>query len=101
MIVEFEKMRVRLEYGAKEDLLPLLRLKGIGKIRARKLIHNGIRTLDAVRSAELSTLRQLIGEAVAISIKEQLGEKVQEKDILTKRNKRKGQININDFSEKD
>lgn len=77
MIAEFEKMRVRIEYGAREEILPLLRLKGIGRVRARKLFHNNIRSIDAVKQAELSTLKALIGEAVAMSIKEQLGQQVQ------------------------
>jgi replicative superfamily II helicase len=97
MIVEFEKMRVRLEYGAKEEILPLLRLKGIGRVRARKLFHNGIRSIDAVKNAELSTLKALIGDAVAASIKEQVGQKVSPEDLAVKRNKRKGQINLRDY----
>jgi helicase len=95
MIPEFEKMRVRLEYGAKEEILPLLRLKGIGKIRARKLYHNNIRSIDAVKQVEMSTLRALLGEAMAVSIKEQVGETIE----VTKPNKRKGQINIQDYGE--
>jgi helicase len=101
LIVEFEKMRVRLEYGAREEILPLLRLKGIGRIRARKLFHNGIKSIEALKSAEVSTLKALIGEAVAVSIKEQVGQKVDPEEISVKRNKRKGQINLEDFKEKE
>ena len=97
IIVEFEKMRVRLEYGAKEEILPLLRLKGIGRVRARKLFHNGIRGIDAVRKSEFSALRSLVGEAVAASIKEQVGQKVAAEQFV-KRNKRKGQINLDDYT---
>jgi helicase len=100
MIAEFEKMRIRIEYGAKEEILPLLRLKGIGRIRARKLFHNGIRSIDAVKQSDLSTLKALIGEAVALSIKEQVGQKVGE-DLVVQRNKRKGQINLEDYKEKE
>jgi helicase len=99
LIADFEKMRVRLEYGAKEEILPLLRLKGIGRVRARKLYHNGIRSIDAIRQAELSTLKSLVGEAVAASIKEQIGQKVDPEELSVKRNKRKGQINLGDYKE--
>jgi helicase len=96
-IVEFERMRQRIEYGAKEEVLPLLRLQGIGRVRARKLFQNGIRSIDAIKQAEITTLKALIGEAMAVSIKEQVGEKVRPEDIAVKRNKRKGQVNIGDF----
>jgi helicase len=99
IIGDLEKMRVRLEYGAREEILPLLRLKGIGRIRARKLFHNSIRSIEAVKAAEFSTLKALIGEAVALSIKEQVGQKVT--DLAVKRNKRKGQISLGDYKEKE
>jgi helicase len=99
LIADTERMRVRLEYGAKEELLALLRLKGIGRVRARKLYFNGIKSIDAVRTADHTTLRALIGDALARSIKEQLGEKVAAEDIAVKRNKRKGQINLADYHE--
>jgi helicase len=96
MIVEFEKMRIRLEYGAREEILPLLRLKGIGRVRARKLFHNGIRSIEALKQAEFSTVKALIGEAMAANIKEQVGQPV---EIPIKQNKRKGQINLQDYKE--
>ena len=99
LIVEFEKMRMRLEYGAREEVLPLLRLKGIGRVRARKLFHNNIRTIEAIKQAELSTLKALIGEAITISIKEQVGQTVRPEELSVKPNKRKGQINLGDFKE--
>jgi helicase len=95
---ELERIRIRINYGAKEELLPLLRLKGIGKIRARLLFSNKIKDLGDVKKADLAILSQLIGKALAVDVKSQLGENVSEEDVKVKENKRKGQINLGDFS---
>ena len=94
---ELNKMRLRLEYGAKEELLPLLKLKSVGRVRARKLFGHGIKDLGDVKKAGIVTLAQLVGKATAISIKEQIGEKADPEEIKIKENKRKGQISLMDY----
>ncbi len=96
-ITDLERLRLRVEYGAREDLLPLLRLKGIGRIRARKLVASKIRTLEEVRRIDFATLKLLLGEKISIDIKDQVGQKVAPSDLKVAPNKRKGQINLNDF----
>lgn len=44
--------RVRLRYGIKEELLDLVRLEQIGRVRARKLYSNGIRGVSDIRSSK-------------------------------------------------
>ena len=100
LVNELEKLRVRLEHGAKEELLALLRLKGVGRVRGRALYKNGIRTLDDLRSAEVSALRALVGNALAIDLKDQVGIKVAPEDVQVKANKRKGQIALGDYDGK-
>ncbi len=95
---EISKLRFRLRYGAKEELLTLLRLRDIGRVRARRLFNNGIKDLGDVKKADVMRLRQLLGDSIAKSIKEQVGEKV---DIEVKENKRKGQLSLKKFSKKD
>lgn len=84
----------RLKFGVKEELLPLLRLKGVGRVRARKLFNNKIKDLGDVKKVDVLSLSQLIGPSLAKSVKEQVGIKVE----IIKQNKRKGQINLNDFT---
>lgn len=91
------KMRVRLQYGVKEELLKLMRFKGIGKKRARTLYRNGVKLVSDVKSAEFSTLAQLIGPGVAKNLKEQVGEQVDPEKVKVKLNKRKGQKNLGDW----
>lgn len=74
LIKEISKVRFRLKYGAKEELLPLLRLKEVGRVRARKLYASGIKTLEDVRTAETSTLAKIIGVQIANKIKQQVGQ---------------------------
>ncbi len=95
LIKEIVKLRLRLKYGVKEELLPLIRLENIGRARARILFRNRLRDIKDVKNADLSTLTQLLGEKIALGIKKQLG---QEKSEIPE-NKRKGQISLKDWDE--
>lgn len=100
LIKELEKVRIRLHHGAKEELLPLLRLTGIGRIRARKLYNNKLRTLEELKRADLVMLSQLIGRQIALSVKKQLGEDLREEAVQVKKGKRRGQLSLEKY-EKD
>ena len=89
----FTRMRTRIQYGVREELLPLMRFKGVGKVRARVLYRNNIRSVAAVKEADVSVLAQLIGPALTQKLKEQVGEKVE----VTKPRKRKGQKSLGDW----
>jgi helicase len=92
---EAGKMRMRLEYGVKEELLPLLRLKGIGRVRGRKLFNAGIKDLGDVKDADLTKLSILIGRAVALDVKKQLGEEI----LPVSERTRKGQTGLGKYDE--
>ncbi|MFH8119320.1 MAG: DEAD/DEAH box helicase [Candidatus Aenigmatarchaeota archaeon] len=74
------KLRVRLEYGVREELINLVRLKGIGRIRARKLYNAGIKRISDLKKIPIETLTKLVGEKVAYSIKEQLAQVPKKKE---------------------
>jgi len=99
LIKELAKLRYRLKYGAREELIPLLQLKNIGRVRARLLFNNRIKDISDVKKADLSTISQLIGKAVALDIKKQVGQDLSEENVVVKENKRKGQINLKDYKE--
>lgn len=73
---ELEKLSIRLEYGVKEDALELVKLEGIGRVRARTLINKGIRTLEDLAKTPDSVLESLpgFGPRIVRSIREQLRE---------------------------
>lgn len=96
LLKHITKLRFRVEHGVKEELLPLLQLRGIGRVRARKLFSNRIKNLAGVKSADVSTLTQILGSGkLAMDIKQQLGEKTE----AVKEGKKKGQINLRDYGE--
>ena len=73
LLKEIMKVRLRLKYGVKEELLPLIRLENIGRVRARKLCRAGIKDLGGIRKAPIDKLTTLLGAAVAKSVKKQVG----------------------------
>ncbi|MBI4147832.1 hypothetical protein HY490_00925 [Candidatus Woesearchaeota archaeon] len=74
VIKDISRVRFRLKYGVKEELLALLRLREVGRVRARKLFAAGIKTLGDVRQAETTTLARIVGVQIANKIKQQVGQ---------------------------
>lgn len=67
------KLSERMRYGVKEELLELVQLEGIGRVRARSLFRGGFRTLKDIARASETELASLpyIGKEIAKSIKRQ------------------------------
>jgi len=84
ILKDIRKLRVRLEYGVKEELIPLVRIKGIGRIRARKLFSSGLTSLKRLREIPLESLSRIVGPKVALQIKKQLEfpEKDEQKSLI-------------------
>ena len=64
--------RVRIRYGIKEELLDLVRLEQIGRVRARRLYSNGIKSVQDIR-ANVEIVRSVLGSEVAKKVFMQLG----------------------------
>ena len=88
------RLRVRLVHGVREELLALLKLKQIGRVRARRLYSQGIKDISDVKRADFSTLKSILGEAVALSVKDQVGQPLAEEVSLRKR---KGQMGLSKY----
>jgi helicase len=69
------KLRERTAKGVNAELLPLVRLEGVGRARARILFNSGLKTVEDLKHAPLDRLTQLpfIGPRIAKRIKEQVG----------------------------
>ncbi|HEC89399.1 MAG: extensin [Thermoplasmata archaeon] len=67
---------MRVRYGCKKELLNLVSLKGIGRVRARALFNEGFKTINDLRAVPISRLAEIptIGHGIAKSIKQQLNE---------------------------
>lgn len=72
VLKDIRKTRIRVKYGVKEELLPLVRLKGIGRVKARLLHNAGLRTIDSLRKVPLASLERIVGPKTARQTKEQL-----------------------------
>jgi len=82
-----EQLALRIHYGAGQDLLALLNLKGIGRVRARKLYLSGITSIEKLNAADRVEVARLLGPKIA------------EKSSLSLRNRR-GMRNTRGMTEK-
>ena len=81
-VSDINNLLLRVQYGCKKELLNLVSLKNIGRIRARALFNEGFKTIGDLRHIPLRRLAQVktIGDGVAKSIKSQIGESVKGED---------------------
>ena len=61
-----------MKNGIWRELLPLVKLRGIGRVRARRLFNNNITSPDAVLAAGLESVTRIIGRGIAEQIFAQL-----------------------------
>jgi len=73
LVKHISKVRFRLRNGVKEELLPLLRLKSIGRVRARMLFRNGFEKLSDLKTSDRMKLNALLGKKITESVLTQLG----------------------------
>lgn len=68
---------LRLRAGARKELLPLIELEGVGRVRARTLHRHGFTSLGKIRAARMEELSHLpgFGVAIATNLKKQVGSK--------------------------
>ena len=67
---ELEK---RVEYGASPELLDLIQIRGIGRVRARRLYNSGIRNMQELRIADHEEIAKIIGPKIAMKVLKQIG----------------------------
>jgi helicase len=60
---KINRVRLRLRHGVKEELLPLVKIKGIGRVRARKLWNKGIKKPKDVRKY-IKKVKVILGEKI-------------------------------------
>lgn len=65
---DLKKLEIRVANGVREELIPLIMVKGIGRVRARRLFSHGIKTPDDVLTADKATLVSILGNATTENI---------------------------------
>jgi len=70
------KLLLRVKNGCKDELLSLISLKGIGRVRARSLFKAGLKSVHDLRKVNINQIAQVktIGPRIAENIKRQIGE---------------------------
>src|SRR2546422_189892 len=86
------RLTIQVQYGVKEELLELISLRGVGRVRGRALFQRGFKTLKDLQKANPNDLARIptIGPTLAVKIKEQVGVPVDSKEI-------EGQAALGDF----
>ena len=73
LAAEMESLELRIRHGVKAQLLDLVRVRGIGRVRARILYRGGIKKIEDLENMPLAKLAAIdkIGSKLAASIKSQ------------------------------
>ncbi len=91
------RLMPRARYGVKEELLPLVLLRGVGRVRARALFERGLKTTQDLRRVDVDRLARIptIGPGIARGILSQLGRRDDEEEV--EEDRREGQYGLYDF----
>ncbi|MDD5617090.1 MAG: ATP-dependent DNA helicase [Candidatus Methanoperedens sp.] len=86
--IKAKELAQRVEYGASPELLELIQIRGIGRVRARKLYTAGIRSLEALRETDLNAVARIIGTKTAVKVLKQIGRAIDEPEKPEKEEQR-------------
>jgi len=91
-VMRITRLMLRIQYGIREELLDLIQLRGVGRVRARALFARGFHTLRDLQKADPGDVARIpvIGPALATKIAEQLGGKAAMKKLA-------GQAELGEF----
>jgi helicase len=54
-----------MKYGVKRELLPLVKIRNIGRVRARRLFNSGITSQEDLQAAGIDRVSQILGKGIA------------------------------------
>ncbi|NHI83213.1 MAG: DEAD/DEAH box helicase [Candidatus Thorarchaeota archaeon] len=87
-LADLHTLYLQMKYGVKEDILDLVGLRGIGRVRGRMLSSHGLKTVADLYHVAVEELARIptIGTSVAESVKRQLGIEIKLQDQETEDN---------------
>jgi len=97
-----EELRIRVKHGVKSELIPLISLEGVGRVRARALYNFGYKNLEALKHASITELMRVpgVGQKLARKIKEEVGGKIKKEELEGKTLEKAGiQESLETFAE--
>ncbi|MHB8163936.1 MAG: ATP-dependent DNA helicase [Methanoregula sp.] len=69
---KIREYEICMKNGIRRELLPLVKLRGIGRVRARRLFNNGITSPEALDAAGIETATKILGRGIAEQLFAQL-----------------------------
>ena len=66
------RARMRIRYGVRSELFPLIRIKNIGRVRARLLFDAGVKTVADIKKAPKQKLIKILGNKLTDKILEEV-----------------------------
>jgi len=78
IIKDLIRLRIRVKNGCKDELIPLLRFKNIGRVRARKLFNADIKNVHDVKVVNYEKLSFVIGKKIALDMKKEVNQEIKE-----------------------
>ena len=70
-----QEYEICMKNGTRRELLPLIRLRGIGRVRARRLFNNRMTTPDEIVAHGIDEVTRILGRGIAEQIFEQILQK--------------------------
>lgn len=70
-----ENLKVRVKHGVKEELIDLVQVKGIGRVRARKIHKKGIKDVNDIVTTPVKRLKHILGPKLGEKIKRRASQK--------------------------
>ena len=58
---DFEILNLRIKEGIVSEIIPLVTIPGIGRVRARRLYNNGLKNLAVIAEASVSRISSIQG----------------------------------------
>ncbi|MDI9633340.1 MAG: ATP-dependent DNA helicase [Methanolinea sp.] len=71
---EVQVLETRVKHGVKRELVPLVQVRNIGRVRARSLYTHGIRSPEEILAADPRVLASILGRGVAQSVLRELSD---------------------------
>ncbi len=77
------ELHIRVSHGIKRELVQLVKLKGIGRVRARMLFNSGFKSIASLRKADPRELAKIptLGPEIVRHIKEQLDDPMLDQEL--------------------
>jgi helicase len=87
-----------MKHGIRRELLPLIRLKNIGRVRARRLFNNGITDPDLLKAAGTERIAEILGRGLARQLFEKHKDSAEQGEL--EGGPQPGQPTLSDFGDR-